>query len=83
MFNFSPVANAVPCGPCQWTPFQVTSTPPIVGGSAAVEFPIPCLVTLVSLQFETQWTTLDLSQVPCPQFPGIVLSERQLLTLGQ
>mgnify|MGYP003624343893 FL=1 len=83
VFNFSPVANAVPCGPCQWTPFQVTSTPPIVGGSAAVEFPIPCLVSLVSLQFETQWTTLDLSQVPCPQFPGIVLSERQLLTLGQ
>ncbi|HEX5051843.1 MAG TPA: hypothetical protein VFZ65_08735, partial [Planctomycetota bacterium] len=42
IFNFSPPTSTFPCGACVWTPFSVTLTPPILGGAAFVEFPIPC-----------------------------------------
>ncbi|HEX5051934.1 MAG TPA: hypothetical protein VFZ65_09195 [Planctomycetota bacterium] len=82
IFNFSPPTSTFPCGACVWTPFSVTLTPPILGGAAFVEFPIPCLIALVGQQFETQWTVVDLTQSPCPVLPGLVPSDRTLLTIG-
>ncbi|HEX5050337.1 MAG TPA: hypothetical protein VFZ65_01065 [Planctomycetota bacterium] len=83
IFNFAPVAATVACGPCVWTPFSITLAPPIAGNYTSVTFAIPCLPSLVGSQFETQWTTVDLSQAPCPAFPGLALSARTLLTIGQ
>jgi hypothetical protein len=83
IFNFSDHGPTIPCGACDWRPFQVTLTPPIVAGSASIEFPIPCLATLVGSLFETQWTTVYLPQSPCPAFPGISLSDRLVLQIGQ
>ncbi len=83
IFNFAPVGATIACGPCVWTPFSVTLSPPIPGSYTSVDFPIPCLPTLVGAQFETQWTTIDLAQAPCPLFPGLALSTRTLLTIGQ
>ncbi|HEX5053649.1 MAG TPA: hypothetical protein VFZ65_17855 [Planctomycetota bacterium] len=82
IFNFSAPVATLPCAACVWTPFAVTQSPPILGGTAFVEFPIPCLLTLLGQQFETQWTLLDFSQAPCPVFPGFALSDRTLLTIG-
>ncbi len=82
IFNFSVPTATIPCGPCVWTPFAVTQTPPIVGGSAFIEFAIPCLLSLVGQQFETQWTMIDFTQAPCALFPGLALSNRTLLTIG-
>lgn len=83
IFNFNAPSGAIPCGSCVWTPFSVTLTPPIVAGQATVQFAIPCLVSLVGAQFETQWTTVDFTQSPCPLLPGLALSPRTLLTIGQ
>ena len=82
IFNFGPPSTTVPCGACVWTPFAVTQVAAIAGGSASVEFPIPCLTALVGQQFETQWTLVDFAQAPCPVFPGFALSNRSLLTIG-
>ncbi len=82
IFNFSEAAAPLACGPCVWTPFAVTRTPGILSGAAGVQFPIPCLGALVGAQFETQWTTIDFGQAPCPVFPGLVLSDRVRMTLG-
>jgi hypothetical protein len=81
-FNFAAPGSTLPCGTCVWTPFSVTQTPPIVSGAASVEFPIPCLTSLIGAQFETQWTTIALSQTPCPLLPGFALSDRMLMTIG-
>jgi hypothetical protein len=83
IFNFSAPAPAVPCGGCSWLPFAVTLTPPTALGSAWVEFPIPSQPSLVGAQSETQWTTIDPPQAPCPLLPGFVLSNRVRLTIGQ
>jgi hypothetical protein len=82
IFNFSVPAATVPCGPCVWTPFSITLSPPILGTSAFVEFPIPCVPSIVGSVFETQWTGIDFGQAPCPTFPGLVLSNRTQLTIG-
>lgn len=82
IFNFSAPGATVPCGACVWTPFAVTQSPPLVGGSASVTFAIPCVSSLVGAQFETQWTSVDLTAAPCPLLPGFVLSPRTLLTIG-
>ncbi len=82
IFNFSAPAATIPCGPCVWLPFSVTLTPPILGTSAVVEFPIPCVQALVGQQFEAQWTVIDFAQQPCPAFPGLALSNRSRMTIG-
>ena len=41
------------------------------------------LPSLVGAQFESQWTTIDFTQSPCPLFPGLALSDRRLVTIGQ
>jgi hypothetical protein len=83
IFNFSQPSTTSVCGPCVWVPFSVTLSPPILGTTATVEFAIPCLTSLVGAQFETQWTTVDFSQAPCPFFPGLTNSNRILMTIGQ
>ena len=83
VFSFGPPATALTCGPCEWAPFQATLTSPITAGGASVQFAIPCLSSLISSQFEMQWTTIDLTQAGCPAFPGLVLSDRLLMTIGQ
>ena len=82
IFNLSSPTATLACGACEWTPFQSTLSPPIVNNSASVEFPIPCLPSLVGAQFDTQWTTIDFTQAPCSLFPGLVLSDRVRMTLG-
>jgi hypothetical protein len=47
-----------------------------------VQFPIPCLHSLVGSVFETQWTSIDLVQTPCSIAPGFVLSDRRAMTIG-
>ncbi len=83
IFNFSQPTGTSVCGPCVWVPFSVTVAPPILGGTASVEFGIPCLPALVGAQFESQWTTIDFSQAPCALFPGLTNSNRLLMTVGQ
>jgi hypothetical protein len=83
VFNFSAPGTPVPCGACSWNPFSITLTPPIIQYGASVSFPIPCQMSLIGAQFETQWTTIDGSQAPCPVSPGWVMTDRQLLTIGQ
>ena len=75
-------AAALPCGPGSWLPVSVTRAVPVAGSSASVEFPIPCMSSLVGAQFDVQWTTIDFPQAPCPTFPGLVLSDRMRMTLG-
>jgi hypothetical protein len=82
VFNLSPPTTAVPCGPCHWTPFSATLGTPILFGIATVEFVVPCIPSLAGAQFEAQWTVVDLVQAPCSVFPGIVLSNRSLVTFG-
>lgn len=83
IFNFSQPTGTSVCGTCIWVPFSVTVAPPILGGTASVEFGIPCLPALVGAQFESQWTTIDFSQAPCALFPGLTNSNRLLMTVGQ
>jgi hypothetical protein len=66
-----------------WVPFSVTLTVPVVAGSASVSFPLQCLPSMVGTVYETQWTTVDLTQAPCSLVAGFVLSERQRMTIGQ
>ena len=83
IFNLSAIVPKLVCGPCQWVPFAITVTPPIVANSASVSFPIPCLPSLVGETFETQWTTLDFAQAPCGLLPGFVVSDRSAFSIGQ
>jgi hypothetical protein len=84
VFNFAAGGGVpLPCGPCVWVPFAVTQTRPIAAGSAWVQFPIPCLQSLVGIVFETQWTSIDFTQTPCGLAPGLVLSDRMAMTIGQ
>ncbi len=82
VFNLAPPGTPLACGSCEWTPFSVTDVRFPIGGTVATGFPIPCLPALVGSQFETQWTTFDPSQSPCPVFAGVVLSDRSLMTIG-
>ncbi len=82
VFNFAQPMGTVPCGPCVWTPFSITAVLPNTGSSASVGFPIPCLPALVTAQFEVQWTTIDPTFSPCAVFPGLSLSSRTLVTIG-
>jgi hypothetical protein len=82
VFNFSAPGLPLQCLPCVWNPFEATLVAPVAGGAASVEFPIPCLGSLIAAQFETQWTTVDLTQAPCPLVPGLVLSERVRIVIG-
>ena len=83
LFNFAPPGAPAPCGTCVWTPLSVTLMPPNGGGIFNVYFPIPCLPSLVGAQFETQWTMLDPTQAPCPLLPGLSVTPRLQLTIGQ
>jgi hypothetical protein len=83
LFNFAPPGAPAPCGACVWTPLSVTLMPPNGGGIFNVYFPIPCLPSLVGAQFETQWTMLDPTQAPCPLLPGLSVTRRLQLTIGQ
>jgi hypothetical protein len=82
IFNLAAPGAPVPCGPCMLAPFMVTNTVPVVGGAATITFPIPCLANLVGSQFETQWTTIDFTQAPCPALPVLAFSNRTLMTIG-
>ena len=73
----------VACGACVWVPLQVTLSPPILGTSAFVDFGILYEPSLVGALFESQWTTIEFTQSPCPLFPGLLLSDRRLVTIGQ
>lgn len=83
IFNLAAPTAPIPCGPCVWTPFEITAVALASGGAASVQFVIPCLPTLVGAPFESQWTVLDPSASPCTMLPGISLSERFLHTVGQ
>lgn len=83
VFNFATAGAPFVCGACTFTPWQITLTPPIIGGASSVRFAIPPRANLAGLQFETQWTTIDLAQSLCPLLPGFVTTNRSLLTLGQ
>ena len=82
VFNFAVPTGSLPCGPCVWTPFEFTLIPPITVSQSSVSFPLPCLPGLVGAQFEIQWTTLDVTQAPCPVFSDLVLSDRMQMTIG-
>lgn len=83
IFNLASTMPPIACGPCVWTPFEITSVAPVIGGAASVVFVIPCEPAAVGAQFESQWTVLDPSASPCPVLPGISLSNRHLHTVGQ
>jgi hypothetical protein len=83
VFNFATAGSPFACGPCTFTPWQITMIPPLVAGGASVRFPLPPRANLIGLQFETQWTGFDLAQSPCPILPAFVATNRSLLTLGQ
>jgi len=83
VFNLAPLGGSLGCGPCTWTPFSFTVALPLIGGGAEVAFAIPCQPGLIGVAMETQWTSLDPSQAPCPFASGFVLSDRSLLTFGQ
>lgn len=59
------------------------AVPPNGGGIFNVCFPIPCLPSLVGAQLETQWTMLDPTQAPRPLLPGLSVTPRLQLTIGQ
>ena len=82
LFNFVPASSMFPCGPCVWAPLTITLTPPLLFGTASVEFPIPCLPSLVGSNFDTQWTTIDFTQTPCSLLPGLVVSDITRMTIG-
>lgn len=84
IYNLAPAGGTlVPCGACAWVPFSSTVTVPAASQRVEVAFTIPCVPAFVGQQFETQWAFLDPTQTPCPVFPGLLLTNRLLLTIGQ
>ena len=84
MFNLTAPTTPVTCGPCEWLPPMVALVIPITQfGSASFSYSLPCTPTLVGVQFQTQWTTVDPVTMPCAPHPGIAMSDRHLHTIGQ
>ena len=81
VFNFSPTTQPFVCGACEWLPFHFTVITSITAGSSQVQFPLPCLTSLIGAQCETQWTTVDLTQPGCI-VTGLALSDRWSMTIG-
>ena len=86
-YNLSSAAPnlALPCGACQWMPFEISGSAPLSGSgpkNARLTLTIPAKPSLVGAQLLAQWTLLDPSTTPCPSFPGLSISPRWRVTLG-
>jgi hypothetical protein len=76
---------AIPCGLCQWMPFETTGPATLTGTttkSAHQTLTIPAKPNLVGAQLIVQWTLVDLANNPCASFPGLSVSARWRATLG-
>lgn len=76
---------ALPCGACQWMPFEISGSAPLFGSgpkNARLTLTIPAKPSLIGAQLLAQWTLLDPSTTPCPSFPGLSISPRWRVTLG-
>jgi hypothetical protein len=80
-------ANAIACGACQWLPFQIATTVPLVDAGngtlkATRTFPIGCQPGLVGATVLLQWTVVDPSANPCAQVAALSMSAMWRLTIG-
>ena len=71
IFSFSAPAGNVPLRWMCVDPVLGDAVAADRGGASFVEFPIPCLQSLIGQQFETQWSVIDFTQTPCVLFPGL------------
>ena len=89
VFNLSvPGSPTLACGPCVSNPFQNTSvvltqTSDGITAEASTVSTIPCVLGLVGVTFDVQWTSLTPSASPCSLFPGLSVSDSYRLTIGQ
>jgi hypothetical protein len=82
ILNINAPASPFACGPCQWVPFLLTFTVPVVGGAGGQFVPIPCNPSFVGQQVDAQWNVISPSATGCSLFPGGSLSDRLRLTFG-
>jgi hypothetical protein len=80
-------ANAIACGACQWLPFEIATTVPLVDAgngtlTATRKFPIGCQPSLVGATALLQWTIVDPSANPCAQVAALSTSAMWRLTIG-
>ena len=74
VFNLAFSGVPVPCGPCQWVPFEFTTVLPGNPNLVELALPIPCNPALIGIEVLSQWTVIKPSANECPSFPGFAVS---------
>jgi hypothetical protein len=74
VFNLAFSGVPIPCGTCQWVPFETTTVLPGNPNLVELALPIPCNPALIGIEVLSQWTVVKPSANACPSFPGIAVS---------
>lgn len=74
VFNLAFSGVPVPCGTCQWVPFEFTTVLPGNPNLVELALPIPCNPALIGIEVLSQWTVIKPSANECPSFPGFAVS---------
>jgi hypothetical protein len=82
VLNIAAPQPPLPCGSCQFLPFDITFVAPAVGGSCSVILPIPCKASLVGQTVHMQYTLLTPGQGVCSLNTDFSLSNRVAVTIG-
>jgi hypothetical protein len=81
-----PIAGTISCGPCTALVGLSITAPTVANpaaGTASSPLPVPCLTPLLGNSIEAQWYVINLGGNPCPVVPGINLSNRLKITIGE
>jgi hypothetical protein len=74
VFNLAFSGVPIPCGTCQWVPFEFTTVLPGNPNLVELALPIPCNPALIGIEVLSQWTVIKPSANDCPSFPGFAVS---------
>ncbi|MBL8728958.1 MAG: hypothetical protein JNM25_11045 [Planctomycetes bacterium] len=72
-------AISVPCGACTIVP----ALDAILAGVSPNPLPLPCDLTLLGVEFYTQWVLLKPGYAGCPLLPDLALSNALRFTIGE
>ncbi len=81
-----PVMGTIPCGPCNALVGLSVVSPTVASpaaGTATAPLPVPCNTFLLGNSLEAQWYVINLGASPCPLVPGVQVSNRIKITIGE
>jgi hypothetical protein len=82
ILNIAVPQLALPCGPCQFLPFETTIVSPMFAGTSGNILQIPCKASLVGKTVHMQYTVLTFGTSPCASAIDLSFSNRVSVTIG-